>query len=71
MRKSWAHEFQNTIFPDINEERFAVLYSDKPSRPNTPINVIIGGLLIKELNNLTDEELVAQIHFNTEYQYVL
>ena len=22
LRKSWAHEFQNTIFPAINEERF-------------------------------------------------
>jgi len=71
LRKSWAHEFQNTIFPAINEERFSVIYSDKPSRPNTPINVIIGGLLIKELQNLTDEELVAQIHLNDQYQYAL
>ena len=33
---SWANTFQKVIFPAIEEERFAVLYSDKGSRPNTP-----------------------------------
>ena len=42
--KSWAKIFADEIFPAIDEERFSVLYSDKASRPNTPINVIIGAL---------------------------
>ena len=69
--KSWAHTFQETIFPEINEDRFAVLYSDKPSRPNSYVNVIIGALIIKELYDLNDEQLVASIHMNLEFQYAL
>ena len=46
---SWAKIFADEIFPAIDEERFSVLYSNKASRPNTPVNVIIGALIIKEL----------------------
>jgi len=68
---SWANTFQQIIFPAIKEERFSVLYSDKGSRPNTPVNIIIGSLIIKELFNLTDERLVANIHLSMEFQYAL
>jgi len=68
---SWAHPFQKEIFPEINEERFSVLYSDKPSRPNSPVNVIIGALILKELFGLTDEQLVGSIYFDTRFEYAL
>ena len=68
---SWAHTFQEIIFPAIKEERFAVLYSDKGSRPNTPVNIIISCLVIKELFDLTDERLIANVHLSMEYQYAL
>jgi hypothetical protein len=42
LEKSWAQVFKDNIFPNINEEKFRVLYSDKSSRPNSPVNVIIG-----------------------------
>ena len=42
---SWAYTFQDKIFPAINEDRFSVFYSDKGSRPNTPVNIIIGALI--------------------------
>ena len=45
------------IFPEIDETPFAVLYSDRPSRHNTPVNVIIGALILKEIFGLTDEEV--------------
>ena len=65
---SWAEEFSNTIFPAINEERFAVLYSGKDAtRPNPPVNVIVGALLIKELMGLMDEELVEHVMFSAHY----
>jgi hypothetical protein len=48
------------VFLVIKEERFAVLYSDNPaSRPNTPVNYIIGTLIIKEMFGETDEELMC------------
>lgn len=49
LEKSWAKVFADEIFPAIDEKRFSVLYSDKASRPNTPVNVIVGALIIKEL----------------------
>ena len=48
IKKSWAHDFQEHVFSAINEDRFSVLYSDNyASRPNTPVNVIVGLLIIK------------------------
>ena len=49
LEKSWAKVFADEIFPAIDEKRFSVLYSAKASRPNTPVNVIVGALIIKEL----------------------
>ena len=49
LEKSWAKTFSEEIFTNIDEDRFSVLYSEKASRPNTPANVIIGALVIKEL----------------------
>ena len=68
---SWAHIFQEIIFPEINESRFEVLYSDKPSRPNSPVNVIIGALVLKEIFQLTDEQLLGSIFFDDRFQYAL
>ena len=47
--KSWAKSFAEIIFPSIDESPYAVLYSDKDSRPNSPANVTIGALILKEL----------------------
>ncbi|MCG8482034.1 MAG: transposase [Clostridia bacterium] len=69
--ESWAQPFQEIIFPAINEDRFSILYSDKPSRPNSPVNVIIGALILKEIFQLSDEELIGSIYFDTRFQYAL
>jgi len=67
-----AKGFSEIIFHAINEERFAVLYSDyKASRPNTPVNAIIGSLILKELFSLTDDELLASILCDVRFQYAL
>ena len=72
LRNSWNQEFADIVFPAINEDRFSVLYSDqKFSRPNTPVNFIVGALMLKEENGLSDEELVASICFDVRYQYAL
>ena len=40
--KSWAKDFAEIVFPAINEEWLAVLYSGNGTQPNTPVNVIVG-----------------------------
>jgi hypothetical protein len=71
LEKSWAKHFAEKIFPLIDESRFACLYSDKASRPNTPVNVCVGALIIKELFNMTDDEMVEEIAFDVRFQYAL
>ncbi|MCK5762546.1 MAG: transposase, partial [Clostridiales bacterium] len=42
---SWAKGFSDFVFSAIDEKRFAVLYSDTTaSRPNNPVNAVIGSL---------------------------
>ena len=69
---SWAKGFSEIIFPAINEERFSVLYSEtKGSRPNNPVNAVVGSLILKELLRLTDDELLASILCDVRFQYAL
>jgi hypothetical protein len=42
LEASWAGTFYCEFFARIDEQPFAVLYSDQPSRPNIPINVLVG-----------------------------
>ena len=71
LNKSWAKAFADNIFPAIKEDDFAVLYSDKASRPNTPVNIIIGTLILKELLGLTDDEIMGSLMFDIRFQYAL
>jgi len=71
LEKSWAKVFAEDIFPNINEEPFNVLYSEKASRPNTPVNIIVGALIIKELFGISDDEMVENLMLDPRYQYAL
>lgn len=71
LERSWAKIFADKVFPAIDEDIFSVLYSDKASRPNTPVNVIIGALILKETLGDTDDELVQALMFDVRYQYAL
>ena len=59
---------QIRFFPAINEELFSVLYSSKASRPNTPVNVIVGALILKEALGDSDDELVEALMFDIRYE---
>lgn len=71
LEKSWAKAFAEKIFPAIDEDIFSVLYSNKASRPNTPVNVIVGALILKEALGDTDDEMVQALMFDIRYQYAL
>ena len=72
VENSWAKDFADKVFPNINEDRFSVLYSGKSTgRPNTPVNLIIGALMLKEQMGLSDEELLMSICCDIRYQYAL
>jgi hypothetical protein len=56
LEQSWAGTFYREFFCRIDEGSFAVLYSDQPSRPNIPVNVLVGLEAIKAGFGWSDEE---------------
>ena len=71
LEKSWAKYFGDYIFPKINEAPFAVLYSSKDSRPNCPVNIQVGALMLKELNGMSDDDILQALMFDVRFQYAL
>ena len=72
LENSWAKAFSDHIFLNINEYIFAPLFSEHTnSRPNAPINVIVGALILKELTGMTDDEIVESMEFDFRFQYAL
>lgn len=72
LENSWAKIFAEDIFPAIDEERFRVLYSDRTqSKFNTPVNICIGALIIKEMFQISDDEIVENLMLDPRYQYAL
>ena len=52
------------------ESKFQKYYkNDKVGRPNKPIRLMVGLLLLKQLENLSDENIVLQFKRNPYYQY--
>ena len=60
--------FADTIEWEIFEKAFASYYSDE-GRPAKPIRLMVGLLLLKQLENLSYENIVLQFKRNPYYQY--
>jgi len=72
LNNSWAETFSKKIFPFIKEDRFSVLYSDNSaSRPNNPVNIYFGLLILREIFNQSDEEALNSLMFDIRYQHAL
>jgi len=71
LQESWAGTFYKEVFSRIEEENFAILYSDKYSRPNVPVNVLMGLEILKDGNGWTDEEMYGNFSYNVQVRYAL
>jgi len=71
LEESWAGTFYEEVFCRMEEKTFEVLYSDKASRPNVPVNVLMGLEILKEGNGWTDEEMYANFSYNVQVRYAL
>lgn len=71
LENSWAGVFYRDFFCRMDETAFSVLYADIPSRPNIPINVLVGLEFLKAGNGWTDEELYDNFFYNTQVRYAL
>ena len=71
LETSWAGTFYQEFFSRIDEETFAVLYSEKGSRPNVAVNVLIGLDALKAGFGWSDEELYENYCYNLQVRYAL
>ncbi len=71
MVDSWAHTFNKVVFVRIPEEPYADLYSEEDSRPNAPVNVLIGAEMLKTGFGWSDAELEKNMQFDLLVRYAL
>jgi transposase, IS5 family len=60
-----AHKIRWSIFDDA----FKIYYSEKMGKPSKPIRLMVALLIIKQVRNLSDENVVEQWSENLYYQY--
>ena len=71
LETSWASTFYKDFFCKIDETILAPLYSTKKSRPNTPVNILIGFEALKSAFGWSDEELYGHFLFDMQVRYSL
>jgi hypothetical protein len=55
----------------VDERPFAALYADVPSRPNVPVNVLVGLEFLKATSGWTDEEMYNEFCYDVQMRYAL
>ncbi len=71
LEQSWAGTFRREVFARLDESPFAVLYSEKESRPNVAVNVLISLEAFKAGFGWTDEEMYDHFLYDLQVRYAL
>jgi hypothetical protein len=71
LENSWAGTFYREFFCRIEEQAFAVLYSGKDSRPNVPVNVLIGLEALKAGFGWSDQEMYEHYCYDLQVRYAV
>ena len=66
------YAFYTEVFCRIPEALFAELYDEDPaSRPNAPVNTLVGAMILQHHNNWTFEELLDRVAFDLKVRAAL
>lgn len=72
LKESQEYAFYEEIFCRIPESLFAELYDDSPAtRPNSPVNRLIGALILQHMRDWTFEELMDRLVFDLKVRAAL
>jgi hypothetical protein len=65
-KKTWAEAFRLHALPILRkvEDEFADLFDAELGRPNRPVELVLGTLILKEMSDLTDEEALEHLDFD-------
>jgi hypothetical protein len=70
-RRSWAGPFREKVLPMLlaHENDFAELYAAGEGRPNKSVALVVGTLLLQDMNDLTDAEAMGSLDFDRRWEY--
>lgn len=71
LKGSWADTFRREVFLRIPEDRFKELYDPDPSRPNVPVNILVGLEVLKDWRGWSDEEMYEHFLFDLQVRYAV
>lgn len=68
---SFEYQFRKDILPKIDESRFDVLYSQKDSRPNYPINTLLSAYWFCSFYGISEESFCDRVVTDIKLRYAL
>lgn len=71
LEASWSGVFLREFHLRVDEQPFAILYADLPSRPNAPINELVSLEFLKAGNDWSDEEMYQHYLFDLQTRHAL
>jgi hypothetical protein len=71
LAKHWSAVFFEKVFLGIDEKQFSPLYCRNNGRPNFPVNILVSMEILKEMWNLTDEQLFERYYFDFGFRRAL
>ena len=71
LENSWAGVFYELVFAKIDEGVCEGLYSEKASRPNTAVNILVGLSFLKNGYGWSDEEMYDHYCYDIQVRYAL
>jgi hypothetical protein len=71
MEESWAGVFREHILRELPVHKIAPYFSEGSGRPTKELYAAMGGLILQQMHDLTDEETVDEFCFNIKWHYAL
>jgi len=71
LQRSWAHAYRSQALPLIDESLFAKYFHEDNGRPNKSVRMVVSVLVFKERFDLTDEEALEHLEWNSAWHYAL
>ncbi len=71
--KTWAGAYRQHALPILRkvEDEFADLFDAQQGRPNRPVELVLGTLILKEISDLTDEEALYHLEFDVLWWWAM
>jgi hypothetical protein len=66
--QSWHNQFFLQVTKRIDEEIFRVLFCEDFGAPNSPVRVLVGMMILKEGQGLSDAQLFENVRYNILYR---